>query len=108
MKKGFANNVSNMERLSSLQNKLSSSKQWNFSKIGKKLYDLSNTSKTYCSFFKKILTGKKVLCIPPIFHESKFITGFREKGCTILFSLCPSMLKKLNVYWALIGKERIE
>ena len=36
MKKGFANNVSNMERLSSLQNKLSSSKQWNFSKIDKK------------------------------------------------------------------------
>ena len=26
------------------------------------------------------LTGKNFLCIPPIFHENRFITDFREKA----------------------------
>ena len=29
---------------------------------------------------KSLLTGKKVPCIPPIFHDNKFITDFREKA----------------------------
>ena len=28
---------------------------------------------------KSLLTGKKVACIPPIFHNNEFITDFREK-----------------------------
>ena len=29
---------------------------------------------------ESLLTGKKVPCIPPIFHDNKFITNFREKA----------------------------
>ena len=39
-----------------------------------KLYDLNS-----------FLTGKKVHCIPPIFHESRFITNFREKFSYLTF-----------------------
>ena len=50
-KKGSVNNSSNLERFSSIQNKLSSlietSKQEYFSKITKKLFDPSISSKTY-------------------------------------------------------------
>ena len=52
-KKGFVNNSSNLERFSSLQNKLNSliktSKQEYFSKIDKKLSGLSISSKVYWS-----------------------------------------------------------
>ena len=92
-KKGFVNNSSNPERFSSLQNKLSSlietSKQKYFPKIAKKLSDSSISSKTYWSILKSFLTGKKVPCIPPIFHENKFITNFREKA-ELFNSLFPN------------------
>ena len=83
-KKGFVNNSSNLERFSSLQNKLSSlietSKPEYFSKIAKTLSDPSISSKTYWSILKSFPTGKKFPRIPPIFHENKFITDFREKA----------------------------
>ena len=79
-KEGFANNIGNLERYSSLQNKLSSlieaSKQEYFSKIAKKLSDPCISSKSYWCLLKRFLTGKKVPCIPPIVHENKFITDF--------------------------------
>ena len=59
---------------------IETSKQENFSKIAKKLSDPNNSSETYWSILKSLLTGKKVLCILPIFHDNKFITDFREKA----------------------------
>ena len=59
---------------------IETSKQEYFSKIAEKLSDPSISSKIYWSIFKSFLTGKKVPCIPPIFHENKFITDFREKA----------------------------
>ena len=83
-KKGFVNNSSNLERFSFLQSKLSSlienSKQEHSSQIAKKLSDSSISSKTYWSISKSFLTEENVPCILPIFHESQFITHFREKG----------------------------
>ena len=90
-KKGFVNDRSSLEKFSSLQNTLSSliktSKQEYFSKIAKKLSDPSISSKIYWSVLKCFLTGKKVPYIPPIFHENKFVTNFREK--TELFHSLP-------------------
>ena len=90
-KKGFVNNSSNLERFSSLQNKLSSltetSKQEYILKIAKKLSDASTSSKTYRSILKSLLAGKKVPWIPPIFHENKFVTDFREKAEQLYLSL---------------------
>ena len=77
-------NNSYLEKFSSLQKNLSclieTSKQEYFSKIVKKLSDPNTSSKTYWSILKSLLTGKKVPCIPPIFHKHKFITDFREKA----------------------------
>ena len=49
------------------------------SKIAQKLSDPKTNSKTYLSILKGFLTGKKVPCILPIFHDNKFITNFIEK-----------------------------
>ena len=59
---------------------IETSKQEYFSKIAKKLSDPNTSSKTYWSILKSFLTGKKVPCIPLIFHDNKFITDFREKA----------------------------
>ena len=95
-KKGFVNNSSNLGRLSSLQNKLSSliktSKQKYFSKIAKKLSDPSISSKNYWFILKSSLKGKKVPCIPPIFHENKFVTDF-----TSFFANQCSLIKNTSV-----------
>ena len=78
-KKGFVNNSSNLERFSSLQNKLSSLIKTSKQGEKKTLSDPSISSKTYWSTLKSFLMDKKVPCIPPIFNEKKFITDFREK-----------------------------
>ena len=102
-KKAFVNNRSNLERFSSLQNKLSNlietSKQKYFSKIAKKLSDPSISSKTYWSILKSFLTGKQVPFIPPIFHENSFNTDFREKAelFNSLFVNQCSLIKNTNV-----------
>ena len=36
--------------------------------------------KTYWSILETFLNNKKIPCIPPLFHENKFITGFKEKA----------------------------
>ena len=80
----FTNNDSNLERFRSLQNNLTNTtetiKRQYFAKVGKKLSDTNISSKTYWSTLKCFLTGKKVPCIPPIFHENRYITDFREKA----------------------------
>ena len=80
----FTNNDINLERFRSLQNNLANTiettKQQYFAKIAKKLSDPNISSKTYWSILKYFLTDKKVPCIPPIFHENRFITDFREKA----------------------------
>ena len=63
--KDFTNNDSNLERFRSLQNNLT-----NTTETTKQQY--------FARIAKKQLTGKKVPCISPIFHENRFITDFRE------------------------------
>ena len=45
-------------------------------KISKKLIDLSTTSKCY---WTQLLNGRKILCAPPLFHDSKFIITSKSK-----------------------------
>ena len=48
---------------------------------------------------KSFLTGKKVPCIPPISHENKFITDFREKA-DLFSAFCTnqcSLIKNISV-----------
>ena len=45
-----------------------------------KLCSKSIAPKYYWSLLKTMLNDKKVPCIPPIFHDNKFVTDFSEKG----------------------------
>ena len=39
-----------------------------------------NSSKGYWSLLKGFFNNKKILLIPPLFHENSFITDFKEKA----------------------------
>ena len=70
------------------------------------LFDPLTSTKCYWSLLKIILNGKKVPCIPPIFHN-KYVTEFKENReifnsffanqCSLVSnnSILPSELKLL-------------
>ena len=37
-------------------------------------------AKTYWSILKTLLNNKKNPCIPPLFHQGKFVTDFKKKA----------------------------
>ena len=51
-----------------------------YSRAAKKLLDTSTSAKTYWSILKTFLNNKKIPVIPPIFHDNKFITDFKQKA----------------------------
>ena len=51
-----------------------------YSKLSQKLSNKTTTSKAYWSILKTSLNDKKILCIPPIFHDNKFGFDFGEKA----------------------------
>ena len=100
------------EKFRFLQNQLNvsieNSKQTYYSKLAGKLANPATSSKMYWSILKTFLNNKKNPCIPPLFHENKFITNFKEKAelfntffvnqCTLLnnSSVFPNNLAKLT------------
>ena len=48
--------------------------------MSSRLPDPLTSPKTYWSILKTFLNNKKIPCIPPLFHENKFITDFKEKA----------------------------
>ena len=72
------------EKFKFLQNQLNvsieNSKQRYYSKLSSKLTNPISSSKTYWSILKTFLNYKNFPCIPPLFHENKFITNFKEKA----------------------------
>ena len=56
------------------------SKEKYYTKLSSRLADPLTSPKTYWSILKTFLNNKKIPCIPPLFHENKFITDFREKA----------------------------
>ena len=73
-----------LEKFKTLQNKLKifieESKETYFTKLSSRLADPLFSSKTYWSISKTFLNYKEIPCIPPIFHENKFITDFKGKA----------------------------
>ena len=76
--------------------------------MSSRLADLLTSPKTYWSILKTFLNSKKIPCIPPLFHENKFITDFKEKAelfnhclvnqCSLLSnnSVLPTNLRQLT------------
>ena len=52
----------------------------NIGKSQKKLSDPSTSPKCYWTLLKTLLNGKNIPCIPPLFHDNKLITDFKEKS----------------------------
>ena len=51
-----------------------------YENIPKKICSKATAPKYYWSLLKTMLNDKKVPCIPPIFHDNKFITDFSKKA----------------------------
>ena len=45
----------------------------------KKLMDPMTSAKTYWSILKSMLNNKEIPCIPPLFHQNKYVTDFKKK-----------------------------
>ena len=51
-----------------------------YSHLSKNLMEPFTRPKTYWSVLKSFHNNKKIPCIPPIFHENRFVTNFKEKA----------------------------
>ena len=72
------------ENVKSLQNQLKcsteGSKKKYYLRISKTLMDSVTSAKTYWSILKELLNNKKIPCIPPLFHEGKYVIDFKKKA----------------------------
>ena len=77
------NNTDLFNKFQSLQAHLKTlieeSKQSYYSRLSNKLLDSKTTPKSYWSMLKTFVNNKKIPCIPPLFHNGKFIMDFKEK-----------------------------
>ena len=73
-----------LEKFKALQYQLhifiEESKEKYYTKLSSRLADPLTSPKTYWSILKTFLNNKKIPCIPPLFHENRFITDFKEKA----------------------------
>ena len=44
------------------------------------MMDPATSAKTYWSTLQTLLNNKKIPCIPPLFHQSKYVTDFKKKA----------------------------
>ena len=51
-----------------------------YSRLSKKLVDPMTSTKSYWSTLKVFLNNKKIPCIPPLRHQNKYVTNFKEKA----------------------------
>ena len=59
---------------------IESSKQSYYKRVFEKLLSVSTSSKCYWSLLKRMLNDKKISVIPPLFHNSNFISNSTEKS----------------------------
>ena len=83
----YSNNKSNillLQNINNLQAQIKTLidilKQKYFSQTSQKLEIKSINTKCYWSLLKKFLNNKKIPCIPPLYHDDKFVCGFKEKS----------------------------
>ena len=82
----FQNNkvIQLFRRFQCIQNLLTATtekfKEQFYSRISTKLIDPTKIPKEYWSILKTYLNNKKILCIPPIYHNNNYITDFKEKA----------------------------
>ena len=81
-----------------LQNELNSiiesNKQKYYSRLSKKLVDPMTNTKSYWSTLKMFLNNKKIPYIPPLRHQNKYVTDFKEK--TEIFNFFAEQYSLIN------------
>ena len=55
------------------------SKQKYFLRLTQKLNTIQKSTKAYWALLKFFLNNRKIPVIPPLFHNNKFVTDFKEK-----------------------------
>ena len=77
-----------------------------YSRISKRMINPLTSTKTYWSILKSFLNNKKIPCIPPLFHQNRYITKCKDKAelfnnffanqCSLInnSSVLPSLLFK--------------
>ena len=77
-----------------------------YSRISKRMMNPLTSTKTYWSILKSFLNNEKIPCIPPPFHQNRYITKFKDKAelfnnifanqCSLInnSSVLPSLLFK--------------
>ena len=63
-----------------LDSVIGSSKQKYYTRLSKKLVDPMTSSKSYWLTLKMFLNNKKIACVPPLKHQNKYVTDFKEKA----------------------------
>ena len=89
-------------RLKFLQERVStsieSSKERYYARIANRFNNTQKSSTTYWYFLNFFLNNRKIPLIPPLFHENRFITDFKEKAelFNSFFSNQCSLLKNCS------------
>ena len=83
----YRKNMGNSElskNLSSLQQRLrdliDDSNEKYFLRLTQKLNTIQKSTKAYWALLKTFLNSRKIPVIPPLFHNNKFVTDFKEKA----------------------------
>ena len=59
---------------------IESNKQKYYSRVSKMLVDPMASTKSYWSTLNMFLNNRKIHCIPPLKHQNKYVTDFKEKA----------------------------
>ena len=63
-----------------LRDLIDDSKQKYFLRLTQKLTTIQKSTKAYWALLKIFLNNRKIPVIPPLFHNNKFVTDFKEKA----------------------------
>ena len=78
------NNIFSVHQFELLQSKLNflieKSKSNYYARISKKIIRSHDQSEILLVYIKTFLNNRKIPCIPPLLHDDKFITNFKEKA----------------------------
>ena len=60
--------------------------------MASKLNNVLRNSKTFWFLLNRFLNNKKIPLIPPLFHEKRFVTDFKERAELFNSFFCKTML----------------
>ena len=58
---------------------IEANKEKYYSRISKRMMNPLTSTKTYWSILKSFLNNKKIPCIPPLFHQNRYITKRKDE-----------------------------